>query len=270
MEKRHSFGSAGCPTRWWRRSSRSPSCFSSGPRPRRCGSRCWCRTPSAATREFVWFENFRVLFADEDLRRVVRSPRCSRCWSRAGAFDLAGARRLLPITSFAVRTDYQTLIIWPYAVAPAIAAVLWPFMFNPTLGIIAHWLTPSATTGIHLLNGSQAMTLVVISAVWKQIRYNFLFFLAGLQSIPKSLIEAAAIDGAGPGAALLHHRLPAAVADLVLPAGGQPGLRLFRHLRHHRRGDARRARPGDRRSWSTRCTTTASRAWTSAARRRSR
>ena len=93
---------------------------------------------------------------------------------------------------------YQTLIIWPYAVAPAIAAVLWAFMFNPSVGILAYAMKLLGYNWNHLLNSGQAMTLVVIASVWKQISYNFLFFLAGLQSIPKSMIEAAAIDGAGP------------------------------------------------------------------------
>jgi sn-glycerol 3-phosphate transport system permease protein len=93
---------------------------------------------------------------------------------------------------------YKTLLIWPYAVAPAIAAVLWLFLFNPTLGVIAWWLQRAGIDWNYLLNGGQAMLLVVIAAVWKQVSYNFLFFLAGLQSIPKSLLEAAAIDGAGP------------------------------------------------------------------------
>jgi sn-glycerol 3-phosphate transport system permease protein len=93
---------------------------------------------------------------------------------------------------------YKTLLIWPYAVAPAIAAVLWLFLFNPTLGIVAHWLTSAGVDWNYLLYGNQALLLVVIAAVWKQVSYNFLFFLAGLQSIPKSLLEAAAIDGAGP------------------------------------------------------------------------
>jgi sn-glycerol 3-phosphate transport system permease protein len=90
-------------------------------------------------------------------------------------------------------------MICPYAIAPAIAAVLWMFLFNPTLGVIAFWLKRSGVDWNYLLNDGQAMLLVVIAATWKQISYNFLFFLAGLQSIPKSLIEAAAIDGAGPG-----------------------------------------------------------------------
>ena len=93
---------------------------------------------------------------------------------------------------------YKTLLIWPYAVAPAVAGVLWLFMFAPSVGVVAFWLRAAGIDWNHLLNGTHAMTLVVMAAVWKQISYNFLFFLAGLQSIPKSLIEAAAIDGARP------------------------------------------------------------------------
>jgi sn-glycerol 3-phosphate transport system permease protein len=93
---------------------------------------------------------------------------------------------------------YRTLLIWPYAVAPAIAGVLWLFMFAPSIGIVSFWLRAVGIDWNHLLNGTHAMTLIVMAAVWKQLSYNFLFFLAGLQSIPKSLIEAAAIDGAGP------------------------------------------------------------------------
>jgi sn-glycerol 3-phosphate transport system permease protein len=93
---------------------------------------------------------------------------------------------------------YKTLLIWPYAVAPAVAGVLWLFLFAPGMGIVAYALGKMGFEWNHLLNGTHAMTLVVVAAVWKQISYNFLFFLAGLQSIPKSLIEAAAIDGASP------------------------------------------------------------------------
>ncbi len=93
---------------------------------------------------------------------------------------------------------YKTLMIWPYAVAPAVAGVLWIFMFHPSLGTLARPLRWMGFDWNPLLNGNHAMTLVVMAAVWKQISYNFLFFLAGLQSIPKSVIEAGAIDGAGP------------------------------------------------------------------------
>jgi len=93
---------------------------------------------------------------------------------------------------------YRTLLIWPYAVAPAVAGVLWLFMFAPSIGIVSYALRGLGFDWNHLLNSTHAMTMIVIAAVWKQISYNFLFFLAGLQSIPKSLIEAAAIDGARP------------------------------------------------------------------------
>lgn len=93
---------------------------------------------------------------------------------------------------------YRTLLIWPYAVAPAVAGVLWLFMFAPSVGLLSYWLRGMDVDWNPLLNGTHAMTLVVLASVWKQVSYNFLFFLAGLQSIPKSLIEAAAIDGARP------------------------------------------------------------------------
>ena len=93
---------------------------------------------------------------------------------------------------------YKTLLIWPYAVAPAVAGVLWLFLFAPGMGLVSYALGRLGFEWNHLLNSTHAMTLVVLAAVWKQISYNFLFFLAGLQSIPKSLIEAAAIDGATP------------------------------------------------------------------------
>jgi sn-glycerol 3-phosphate transport system permease protein len=94
---------------------------------------------------------------------------------------------------------YRTLLIWPYAVAPAVAGVLWLFLFAPSIGIVTFALRSVGIDWDWVLQGDQAMALVVIAATWKQISYNFLFFLAGLQSIPRSLIEAAAIDGAGPG-----------------------------------------------------------------------
>jgi sn-glycerol 3-phosphate transport system permease protein len=148
--------------------------------------------------EFVWFENFKVLFDDET---YLESFKVTALFSALVAtFALGIALVLAACCDHVLRgaKAYQTLIIWPYAVAPAIAAVLWTFMFNPTIGILAYGLKSIGYDWNHLLNGGQAMTLVVISSLFKQIPYNFLFFLAGLQSIPKSLIEAAAIDGAGP------------------------------------------------------------------------
>jgi sn-glycerol 3-phosphate transport system permease protein len=94
------------------------------------------------------------------------------------------------------RNVYRTLLIWPYAVAPAVAGMLWLFMFNPAMGTFSYILRRNGFAWDPLLNGNQAMFLVIVAAAWKQISYNFLFFVAGLQAIPKSLIEAAAIDGA--------------------------------------------------------------------------
>ncbi|HTB41324.1 MAG TPA: ABC transporter permease subunit, partial [Reyranella sp.] len=95
-------------------------------------------------------------------------------------------------------TVYKTFLIWPYAVAPAVAGVLWGFLFNPSVGVVSWMLQGLGIEFNYVSNGNQALLLVVMAAVWNQLSYNFLFFLAGLQSIPRSLIEAAAIDGAGP------------------------------------------------------------------------
>ncbi|MFC7704645.1 sn-glycerol-3-phosphate ABC transporter permease UgpA [Plastorhodobacter daqingensis] len=91
---------------------------------------------------------------------------------------------------------YRTLLIWPYAVAPAVAGVLWMFMFNTRVGVVTWYLGQMGYSWNHVLNQNEAMTLVVIASAWGRISYNFLFFLAGLQAIPRSVIEAAAIDGA--------------------------------------------------------------------------
>ena len=148
--------------------------------------------------QFVWFENFQDLFRNDE---YLASFRVTAVFSFLVAIlGLSIALLLAALADRVIRsaTIYKTLLIWPYAVAPAIAGVLWLFLFNPTLGIVAHWLKGFGIPWDPLLNGNHALIMVVIAAVWKQISYNFLFFLAGLQSIPKSLIEAAAIDGAGP------------------------------------------------------------------------
>jgi len=148
--------------------------------------------------QFVGLDNFRDLWNDE---HYLASFRVTAVFSSLVAFF--GLSISLVLAVFADRivrgaTAYKTLLIWPYAVAPAIAAVLWVFLFNPSIGIAAYWLKHAGIDWNFVLNSEQAMALVVAAAVWKQVSYNFLFFLAGLQSIPKSLLEAAAIDGAGP------------------------------------------------------------------------
>ncbi len=148
--------------------------------------------------QFVWFENFIALWNDPT---YLESFKTTAFFSVSVA--VLGMTISLILAVFADRVVrgsaiYRTFLIWPYAVAPVVVGVLWMFLLSPTLGIISHALRPLGIDWNHTLNGNHAMTLIVIAAVWKQISYNFLFFLAGLQSIPKSLIEAAAIDGAGP------------------------------------------------------------------------
>ena len=154
--------------------------------------------PFGLSQEFVWFENFTNLFKNpEYLNSIVVSFQFS--------FFVAGTALILSLffamsASHVKRGElfYKTMIIWPYAVAPVVAGVLWMFLFNPTVGIISWLLRQMGINWNYLLNPTQAFILVVISASWKQISYNFLFFIAGLQNIPMTLVEAAAIDGAGP------------------------------------------------------------------------
>lgn len=148
--------------------------------------------------EFVGFENYLDLFAQPEYYRAMITTVIFS--TLVAFFSLACALLLATQADKNLRGNqvYKTLLIWPYAVAPAIAGVLWIFMFHPTLGTLSH---PIRAVGIDwnpMLNGNHAMILLVLSATWKQISYNFLFFLAGLQAIPKSVIEAAAIDGSGP------------------------------------------------------------------------
>lgn len=149
--------------------------------------------------EFVWFENFESIFSDPGYLNAV--------WNTVVFSTAVTAAGLAISLLFAVMADrvikgagiYKTFLVWPYAIAPAVAGVLWGFLFNPTVGIIAYLLNKAGYNWNYFSNGGQAMFLVIVAATWSQISYNFLFFLAGLQSIPRSLIEAAAIDGAGPG-----------------------------------------------------------------------
>ena len=147
--------------------------------------------------EFVGVENFRMLFSDE---LYLASFKTTAVFSLLVAgFGILIALILAVFADKVIKgaTAYKTLLIWPYAVAPAVAGVLWLFMFAPSVGVVSYALRELGLDWNHLLNSTHAMSLIVMAAVWKQISYNFLFFLAGLQSIPKSLIEAAAIDGAG-------------------------------------------------------------------------
>ena len=148
--------------------------------------------------QFVGLQNYAALFKDGN---YLDSFKVTALFSVLVAFF--GIAISLVLATMADRVlrgamAYKTLLIWPYAVAPAVAGVLWAFMFAPSIGIVTYVLKGMGIDWNWIIKGDQAMLLVVIASVWKQISYNFLFFLAGLQSIPKSLIEAAAIDGAGP------------------------------------------------------------------------
>ncbi len=154
--------------------------------------------PFGNSTEFVWFQNFQELFRDS---HYLESFKITAIFSALVAFSgLAISLFLAVMADRVVRgaLAYKTLLIWPYAVAPAIAGVLWAFIFAPSIGIATYFLRRFGIEWNWLIQGDQAMALIVIAATWKQISYNFLFFLAGLQSIPRSLLEAAAIDGATP------------------------------------------------------------------------
>ncbi len=161
----------------------------------------------------VWLDNFAALLGDPDYVHALRvtllfSAAVSGLALAAGLLLAAMADRVVGRGTGA----YRTLLVWPYAVAPAVAGVLWLFLFNPTVGILAFALRQVGYRWNHLLNGAEALALVVLAAAWKQVSYNFVFFLAGLQAIGRPVIEAAAIDGAGPG-----RRFVAIVLPLLSP-----------------------------------------------------
>jgi sn-glycerol 3-phosphate transport system permease protein len=153
--------------------------------------------PFGLRTEFVWFENFRTILTDP---LYLGSIQVTVIFSLAVAALAMGFALL-----FAVMADmkirgvraYRTLLMWPYAVAPAVAASLWLFIFHPSIGIIGRSLNDLGILWDYKLNGTQALLLVILASAWKQVSYNFLFFLAGLQAIPKSVVEAASMD-AGP------------------------------------------------------------------------
>jgi sn-glycerol 3-phosphate transport system permease protein len=151
-----------------------------------------------ASVEWVGLENFQRLWDDDSYLASFKTTALFSILVAGLGLTLSLALAVFADRVLRGATAYKLLLIWPYAVAPAVAGVLWLFMFAPSIGIVSYALRKVGIEWNHLLDSSQAMTLIVLAAVWKQISYNFLFFLAGLQSIPKSLIEAAAIDGAGP------------------------------------------------------------------------
>lgn len=154
--------------------------------------------PFGLSSQFVGLSNFVELFSNDD---YLNSFQITALFSALVAVSGLAISLLLAVMADRVIKAawlYKTLLIWPYAVATAVAGVLWLFLFSPSVGILAVFLTKLGIGWNPRLNGNDAMWLVVLASVWKQISYNFLFFLAGLQAIPRSLLEAAAIDGAGP------------------------------------------------------------------------
>jgi sn-glycerol 3-phosphate transport system permease protein len=148
--------------------------------------------------QFVGLQNFRDLFQDS---HYLASFRVTALFSLlVASLGMSIALLLAAMADHVIRgaLAYKTFLIWPYAVAPAIAGVLWAFIFSPSIGIVTYYLLKVGINWNWIINANQAMLLVVMAASYKQVSYNFLFFLAGLQSIPKSMIEAAAIDGATP------------------------------------------------------------------------
>ena len=148
--------------------------------------------------EFVWFENFIFLFEDE---YYVDSFERTALFSFLVAFvSMSFSLILAGFAERVIRGEliYKSLLIWPYAVAPVLAGALWIMLFDPSLGLITYYLKYFDVEWNYKLNGTQAMVLVVLASAWKQVAYNFLFFLAGIHAIPKSMIEAAALDGSGP------------------------------------------------------------------------
>jgi sn-glycerol 3-phosphate transport system permease protein len=146
--------------------------------------------------EFVWFENFARILKDPNYLAAIKT---TIVFSSAVTFlAMAPALLLALMADRQIRgaDTFKTLIVWPYAVAPAVAAVLWLFMFHPSIGVVGKLLIQMGVKWNYALDGNQAMLLVILASAWKQVSYNFLFFLAGLQSIPKSILEAASIDGA--------------------------------------------------------------------------
>ena len=148
--------------------------------------------------EFVWFENYTDLFHDE---KYIESISITVLFSiGVVAVSMLAALLLAFCVEHIVRGVgfFKTMLIWPYAVAPAVAGVLWVFLFNPSIGLYSEWLDLIGYEWNHLLDGNDAMVMVIVASAWRQISYNFLFFVAAMQAIPRSLIEAAAIDGSGP------------------------------------------------------------------------
>lgn len=167
------------------------------------------------TSRFVWFENFSALMADPDYGHAFGVTLVFSVSVAVLSLSLALLLAVLADQEIRGQTVYRTMLVWPYALAPAVVGVLWIFMFHPSLGMLGRQLRDTGLQWNPTLNGTHAVVLVVLAAAWKQVSYNFLFFLAGLQAIPKSVIEAAKLDGAGAFRRFLSVTLPLLVPTLA-------------------------------------------------------
>ncbi|MCL4802144.1 MAG: sn-glycerol-3-phosphate ABC transporter permease UgpA [Burkholderiales bacterium] len=147
---------------------------------------------------FVGLENFVALFEDPLYLGAIWTTVVFSFWVTLLSMAVALGLAVAADRHIRGATTYKTLLIWPYAIAPAVAAVLWIFLVHPDIGVFGRLMNRIGIAWDYKLNGAQAMLVVILASAWNQIPYNFLFFLAGLQSIPRSVLEAAAIDGAGP------------------------------------------------------------------------
>jgi len=146
--------------------------------------------------EFVGLDNFYDLFTDPLYRdSIVRTA----LFCVAVAVLAMSTALLLAVFAdreIRGRAVYRTMLIWPYAIAPAVAAVLWILVLNPQIGLLGRWLNRHGIPWDYKLRDGQAMGVVVLASAWKQVSYDFIFFLAGLQAIPRAVVEAARMDGA--------------------------------------------------------------------------
>ncbi|MEY3183459.1 MAG: hypothetical protein RLZZ613_147 [Pseudomonadota bacterium] len=158
--------------------------------------------------EFVGLENFERLFADSDYADSFGITIVFSVLVTSIGLSVSLVLAWFADRAIKARYVFRTMLIIPYAVSAAVAAVLWSFLFAPSVGVVAHWLIKQGLAWNYLVNANHAMALIVMTAVWKQISYNFIFFLAGLQAIPRSMFEASALDGAGPFKTFFYVTLP--------------------------------------------------------------
>ncbi|MCG8566904.1 MAG: ABC transporter permease subunit [Desulfobacterales bacterium] len=154
--------------------------------------------PFGQRSRFVWFSNYIDLFSDPLYLRSILITFVFSLATAAVSISLGLFIAVMANRALRAKALVRTLLIWPYAVAPAISGILWLFLLHPSYGIVALAIKNLGINWNPVLYGSDAMVMIILASAWKEVSYNFVFFMAGMQAVPKSLIEAAAIDGAGP------------------------------------------------------------------------